>query len=165
MPPTGRYSNTDRPGKHSSFLTRPLVTNADSSLSHHCSVSPRAAHEWRTKWTQVMLALVFSAWVEDGTSGQHAGMGTAAITLCLSGWVVLMFFLLLPKGSPEASLDPSALPCSSLRQHYMSHSPEAQFKTEIEQAGKKTFCCQQANKSQSLHWTVVLMINFVQRWN
>lgn len=73
--------------------------------------------------------------------------------------------LAAPKGSPEASLDPSALPCSSLRQHYMSHSPEAQFKTEIEQAGKKTFCCQQANKSQSLHWTVVLMINFVQRWN
>lgn len=45
--------------------------------------------------------------------------------------------LAAPKGSPEASLDPSALPCSSLRQHYMSHSPEAQFKTEIEQAEKK----------------------------
>lgn len=44
-----------------------------------------------------MLALVFSAGVEDGTSGQHAGMGTAAITLCLSGWGVMMFFMLLQR--------------------------------------------------------------------
>lgn len=112
-----------------------------------------------------MLALVFSAGVEDGTSGQHAGMGTAAITLCLSGWGGNDVLHAAPKGPPEASLDPSAPSCSSLRQHYMSHTPETQFKTGSEQTGKKPFCCQQANKSQSLYWTVVLMINFVQRWN
>lgn len=75
-----------------------LGTN--SSLPHHCSVTPRAAHEWGAKWTQEMLALVLSAWEEDGTSCHHGhGASQAGWGWCSSG---------CPKGLSGASSDPSA---------------------------------------------------------